>query len=636
MLRRLRRCLGRTVTVCLALVIALALMGAGYAQINGGIQNNDVLANGSGFTWAVSNDDGAEDSVSPYGTIDPGDDGGGTEYDRWGTESSDDPSQPQEMGVPCDRYEKDVARTTAHMDGEGRDITVLVENAYPCYHPTVFFGIRGPDSFSTAIMSIVIENPQPEVLTVTTSGISVGQPIPAGEEVVGAVHVHVEQAARQNATYTFRIIITFGQDQGISLTKQASPTSLSQAGTTVTYTYTATNNGNVPLDNVTVTEEAGDFTGTGPLPVPVFVGSSEGSPEGTLQPGESATYRAEYIVTQADIDAGFIFNEATATGYYEDVACTADDLATVTTSNQNSTASCPAGGCVRLLTVDWDGVISTTCLDSSDRCLEDVYAPSPGGKHSLLLESRTRAPEVDGTRHYLITIREIEDIPPLPENTIAVAAFRMTPAGALFDRDIFLTLGIEDLPDDAADATIAYYDDVNGVWVPLYGEPGGPSGVAELTLTAALDHFTIFALLIDRDPDATRFVVSDLGISTDVEKLWSPLVFLTRVGRNVEISADVANQGRWSGAYTVVLKLNGEEIDSETVTVGAGQSREVTFSLTGVEYGRYEVEVAGMSREFTAYRTIAWWLILIVAAAIGLAIWGIAHDRKRRRARREA
>lgn len=627
----------RAVTIGLALAVALALMGVTYADLNGGVQNNNVvLLSGSGFTWAVSNDDGSETSIPPYGTIDPGDGGGGTLYDRWGTDSSNDPSAPQQMGEPCARYDKDVARTTAHMDGEGREITVLVENAYPSYYPTVFFGIRGPDWGPTSIMSIVIENPHPDVLTVTTSGIHVGQPIPAGEEVVGAAHVHVEQPAEQNAIYAFRIIITFGQDPGISLTKQASPTSVSQAGTAVTYTYTVTNTGNVPLDNVTVTEEAGDFTGSGPLPVPVFVGSSQGSPEGTLKTGEGATYSAQYVVTQADIDAGSIFNRATATGYFDGTPYSASDTAIVTASISNNNPSCPTGGCVRLLTVDWDGIISTTCLDPSDRCLEDLYAPSPGGKHSLLLETRTRAPEVDGTRHYLITIREIDDIPPLPENIVAIAAFRMTPTGALFDRDIFLTLGIEDLPDDAADATIAYYDDVNGVWVPLYSEPGEPNGVAEITLTAALDHFTIFALLIDLDPASTRFVASNLDIETYVEKIWDPVAFLTRIGRNVTISADVANQGRWAGVYTVVLKLNGETVDSERVTLGAGQSREVAFSLSDLDYGRYTVEVAGLSGEFEASRVIRWWLIIAIAGGIALIGWGVAHDRKRRRARKAA
>jgi len=200
--------LGRLGMLCLALVMALAAMGVGYAQ--DGLQNNDQVLTNCAFTWVVSNDDGAEDSVNPYGIIDPGDDGGGTSYDRWDAQSSDDPSKPQAVGVECARYDKDVAWTTAWMSEDQREITVLVENAYPSYYPTIFFGMRCGDSGPGTITTIYIDNPSPEALTVSTSGIYVGQPIPQGEgeEAVGAVHVHVEQAAEQNVTYEFTVSIT--------------------------------------------------------------------------------------------------------------------------------------------------------------------------------------------------------------------------------------------------------------------------------------------------------------------------------------------------------------------------------------------------------------------------------------------
>jgi hypothetical protein len=173
------------------------------------------------FTWVVTNDNGTEDSVAPYGTIDPGDDGGGTNYDRWGAQSSDDPSEPQAMGIECARYDKDVARTTAGISEDQRTITVLVENAYPCYYSTVFFALKCCDLAPGTIVSVVIDNPYPEALTVTTSGIYGGQPIPPCEEVTGAVYVHVEQAAAQNATYTFKVSIAIQCQSRVSGTAYA-------------------------------------------------------------------------------------------------------------------------------------------------------------------------------------------------------------------------------------------------------------------------------------------------------------------------------------------------------------------------------------------------------------------------------
>jgi uncharacterized repeat protein (TIGR01451 family) len=78
------------------------------------------------------------------------------------------------------------------------------------------------------------------------------------------------------------------------------------AGTEVTYSFVATNTGNVTLTEVSIDE--GQFSGTGEL--------SAVTPESvaTLAPGESATFTATYVLTQADVDAGSVTNDATATG----------------------------------------------------------------------------------------------------------------------------------------------------------------------------------------------------------------------------------------------------------------------------------------------------------------------------------
>jgi hypothetical protein len=80
-----------------------------------------------------------------------------------------------------------------------------------------------------------------------------------------------------------------------------------------------------------------------------------------------------------------------------------------------------------------------------------------------------------------------------------------------------------------------------------------------------------------------------------------------------------------------VLKLNGQAVDTETVTIGAGKSKQVSFTQSGLDYGQYDVEVAGLSGDFTTSRTINWWLIIAIIVAIGLIIWGVAWARRRRR-----
>ena len=90
------------------------------------------------------------------------------------------------------------------------------------------------------------------------------------------------------------------------------------AGDVITFTYVATNSGNVTLTNVSIAEAQADFTGTGTLPSPTYAsgGSDQDSDSATddLAVGESVTWTATYALTQADVNAGFVENQATATG----------------------------------------------------------------------------------------------------------------------------------------------------------------------------------------------------------------------------------------------------------------------------------------------------------------------------------
>ncbi|WP_189636362.1 DUF6923 family protein [Arthrobacter sp. NamB2] len=93
----------------------------------------------------------------------------------------------------------------------------------------------------------------------------------------------------------------------LSIVKTASDEAITAAGQDVTYSFMVTNTGNVTIEDVAVVE--GEFTGTGEL-------SEVTCPEGaaSLAPGAFVTCTATYTTTQADVDAGVIENEATATG----------------------------------------------------------------------------------------------------------------------------------------------------------------------------------------------------------------------------------------------------------------------------------------------------------------------------------
>ena len=85
---------------------------------------------------------------------------------------------------------------------------------------------------------------------------------------------------------------------GIDLVKSGTAHG-TRAGDPVDYTFEVTNTGNVTLTSVSVSD---------PL-----VGAVT-CPAGSLAPGASTTCTATYTITQADVDAGLVHNDATATG----------------------------------------------------------------------------------------------------------------------------------------------------------------------------------------------------------------------------------------------------------------------------------------------------------------------------------
>ena len=86
-------------------------------------------------------------------------------------------------------------------------------------------------------------------------------------------------------------------------TANLGPDGVASVGDVITYKFTVSNPGNTTLLNVSVAD---------PLPGIVITGS----PIATLAPGASdaTTYSATYALTQADVDAGKVVNQATATG----------------------------------------------------------------------------------------------------------------------------------------------------------------------------------------------------------------------------------------------------------------------------------------------------------------------------------
>ena len=85
----------------------------------------------------------------------------------------------------------------------------------------------------------------------------------------------------------------------------------SQPGELIDYTFTVTNQGNVSISNVVVSDPL--FEAPNPVVAILFVsGDTDGDSE--LDVTETWIYTASYTLTQDDIDAGEVVNQATVNG----------------------------------------------------------------------------------------------------------------------------------------------------------------------------------------------------------------------------------------------------------------------------------------------------------------------------------
>lgn len=214
-----------------------------------------------------------------------------------------------------------------------------------------------------------------------------------------------------------------------------------------------------------------------------------------------------------------------------------------------------------------------------------------------------------------ITVVVMDEPPDPPEDAHVVGlTYDLGPDGATFEPAITLTFSYDpaDIPEGKDVLVVAYYDEIAEAWVYLEGEVDTVNN----TITASVSHFTTFAVIGRAPPEEEEvpIVVPPVGEEEEEEEpevviLPEPAAFSVsslaveptgiKPGEAVTVSIVVANTGGESGSYTVVLKVNRVKEAEKTITIAAGDSREVSFSVTREEADSYAVTVDGLSGSFT-------------------------------------
>uniref|UniRef100_UPI00261C75A4 DUF7507 domain-containing protein n=2 Tax=uncultured Dokdonia sp. TaxID=575653 RepID=UPI00261C75A4 len=254
-----------------------------------------------------------------------------------------------------------------------------------------------------------------------------------------------------------------------------------QAGETITYNFTVSNTGNVTISNIVITDPLVAVTG-GPI---------------DLEPGasDSTTFVAVYTLTQEDVDAGMVENQALATGQNpngDDVEDTSDDDSTVEGEEDVTITILPTGAnsialekTGELIDLNGDGVFEPgeiiqytfTVTNTGELTIEDIVITDPlvdvdGGPITLL---PGESDSTTFTATYLITEEDIENGTVINQATVS---------GILPD-------GVEliDLSDDPTDDTNV---DINGD-----GNPDDPT----ITVIPSVLNVTDLEVFTGMSPD---------------------------------------------------------------------------------------------------------------------------------------
>ena len=95
-------------------------------------------------------------------------------------------------------------------------------------------------------------------------------------------------------------------------------------------------------------------------------------------------------------------------------------------------------------------------------------------------------------------------------------------------------------------------------------------------------------------PTPAAFTVSNLSIeSSEVQ-----------TGEEITITAEVSNTGGSEGSYTAELQVNDEAESVQVITIPAGESMVITFSLSKDTPGTYEVMLSELTGQFVVTETV--------------------------------
>ena len=245
-------------------------------------------------------------------------------------------------------------------------------------------------------------------------------------------------------------------------------------------------------------------------------------------------------------------------------------------------------------------------ISGTGQIINTITCTSPDGKLKITLPSGTIARNRFGNPLSSFTVNVNPDPTcPIPEDERIIGlAYDFEPSGATFKPpiEIAYTYDSDEIKEGVLeeDLILAFCDEATGVWVPVPAIINTETN----TITAQISHFTTFALIgkvpevkpVPKPPPPPKPVPTPPAAFSP--KSMSIVPSEVSPGGMVTISVTITNVGGEAGIHDVILKVNGVKEDSKTVSLSAGESKEVRFNISRDKAGIYQIECDGLPGSF--------------------------------------
>ncbi|EAR25952.1 transcriptional regulator, AraC family with Parallel beta-helix repeat [marine actinobacterium PHSC20C1] len=170
-----------------------------------------------------------------------------------------------------------------------------------------------------------------DTVSATANGYVVTQSDVDSGSVVNSVTASGTPTRGAVARATTAATVPLVADAGITIVKSEDATPAARGvGDTVGFTFTVTNTGNVTLTGVSITDELDGVS-------VISYNDWDGNTAGTLGPNDVLTATATYVLSQEDIDRGFVENDSSVAGWTPAGVILNEDSNTATVATEAAT-----------------------------------------------------------------------------------------------------------------------------------------------------------------------------------------------------------------------------------------------------------------------------------------------------------